>query len=335
MAKLPATSLRDLCHATELAEAAYSLRHVDAAAAERYARLAVKRAERLPAGRVEADARAFAWAHLGNALRIGNDLLESESALLRATQYLDDGSGDCALRADILSFRASTLEACRRFEEAATALRECLALRRALGDPRGTAGCLVQLANVGGHAGNVAEAIRLLTEALPLIADDPRLAYAALHNLCVFLVMSGHAATAQEIVLEQEVGGLVCAEPLFLVRRRWLLAEIAGALGDHEIAATELAEVRDIFLARDQYYDAALVGLEQSVELGALGHTTAVESVLFGVASIFSLLGISREATAARLLEDAARNSSLAVELVPRVIAALRREPIRTTRGEP
>jgi tetratricopeptide (TPR) repeat protein len=326
--RVPARHLRDLHHVLELAEASYSLRHADARESCRLARLSVRRSEDLPACADSLDARAFAWAHLGNALRIANRLRESEEAIAIAYQFLEVGSGEAPLRARVLEFWAAALEDLRRFPEAEAALAEVLAIRRAIGDLHGLAVNLVQLANVVGHRGDPAGAVALLHEALGLIPaiGDRRLAEIALNNQAWFLIDDGRLDAAHSIVLEllhvsKEV------EPLMALRRRWLVARVSAGFGCYDVAIAELADVRDAFVAVDQPYDAAFAALELALICANRGDHARQENVLLGVVTIFAALGIGRESMAALLLQEALRYAAAAKEVVPRVIRALRLEP--------
>jgi tetratricopeptide (TPR) repeat protein len=81
------------------------------------------------------DLRARAWAELGNACRITEELAEAEESFENAMLYLWGGSGqDEALRAQLLDLYASLDRARQRFEQAFGRLDEVYAIYVKLGD---------------------------------------------------------------------------------------------------------------------------------------------------------------------------------------------------------
>jgi tetratricopeptide (TPR) repeat protein len=98
----------------------------DPAAALELAELAVLISDRLDSGHygecLVEDARARAWSHLANAFRISSDLRRAEEALQTAEEHHRRAGEDAYTGAEILSFKASLLNAQGRHEEAAALL---------------------------------------------------------------------------------------------------------------------------------------------------------------------------------------------------------------------
>ncbi|HEV7516683.1 MAG TPA: hypothetical protein VGR07_10320, partial [Thermoanaerobaculia bacterium] len=104
-----------------LLSASRELRHQDPESMVFLAALAVGVAERLDSRSSSpdvSDLRARAWAELGNARRVANDLVGAEAALERSLARAEVGSGDPLLLARLLDLTASLYSDQRRFEQA-------------------------------------------------------------------------------------------------------------------------------------------------------------------------------------------------------------------------
>jgi tetratricopeptide (TPR) repeat protein len=302
----------------QLLDESRALRHEDPQAMLALARQAVRAAYRLPQD--QARERCESWAHYANALRVCNRFRESQGAFRQAWVAFGRIGDDPLLGARIHELEASLQEATGRFREADLSLERALVIRLGQhGDGAAIGACLVKRANVAGHAGDWAAAIRHLRAALDFPARDSVTACAVVHNLAWFLVDAGESDLALTVVLEHSAA----APPLSglpLLRSRWLSARILAAMsrGDCSVAQMELSEVRDEFLALGLPFDAALAGLE-SLSLQA----TPDPSSLTALQQIFEALGVEREALAAQLLLNAARDERLDI-LAPRIVKALK-----------
>lgn len=300
-----------------LLDESQALRHEDPQAMLALARQAVRVASRLPDD--QARERCEAWAHYANALRVCNRFREARAAF-RLAWAAFEGVGDQLLAARIYELEASLLESTRKFREADLNLEKALNIRLSHDDEDGhTIGaCLIQRANVAGHSGDFAAAIRHLRSALDFPARDQVTVIAVVHNLAWFLVDAGEPDLALTVVLEHLAAAPVVEDRLVLLRSRWLNARIIAALEKDfpAIAQIELSEVRDEFLTLGLPFDAALAGLE------LLSHQATPEpSSLVALQQIFEALGVEREALASRLLLDAVQGERLDI---PRVVEALK-----------
>jgi tetratricopeptide (TPR) repeat protein len=150
------------------------------------------------------DARALAWAYLGNASRIASNLRRAEEALRSAEEHLRLGDEDELTRAQILSFQASLRNAQGRFEEAARLLDKALAVYRDAKARHLEGRTLIQKATALGYAGKFRQAERLLRQGLSRIdfLKEPQLLVAARHNLVWYLTEGGHHEEAQRALEE-------------------------------------------------------------------------------------------------------------------------------------
>lgn len=302
-----------------LIERSFDARHSQPAVGLALAKEAVVLAGRLG----EAELIAKAWAYLGNALRVRNDLRASEGAFAVAWARLP-ASAARTLRVRIYELHASLLESIGSWDKAEEALGHALEIHRRLGQKARLAACLVQRANVRGHAGHLAHAVRDLRAAINLIDPEssPELAHAALHNLCWFYVDLGLPREAQKIALERSTAPMT-GDPLLALRTRWLHARIFSGLGAGDIAVAELSEVMDEFASKGLPFEAALAGLE----LAALQAPAVAAATLEKVLPLFDVLGVEREAEAARLLLYGASNAECIRQIVPAVVLALKTMP--------
>src|SRR6185295_16811609 len=106
----------------ELLERSRAMRHENADATVQFAQLARLAAENLEPGRYGdkrvTDVRARAWAELGNACRITDDLKKADEALREAGVLAQAGSGDPLLAAWVADLTGSLRCHQRRFSEA-------------------------------------------------------------------------------------------------------------------------------------------------------------------------------------------------------------------------
>ncbi|HSF40331.1 MAG TPA: hypothetical protein VLT87_11105 [Thermoanaerobaculia bacterium] len=311
--------------------------HRDPCKMRALARKAVKMAAGLPvSSRAANDLRAEAWANLANAFRVCNDFADAGPAFEWAWHFHAAGAGGATITARLCELQGSLYESLRRPAEALACLNRALEHREELGDLEGIGRCLVQQANVIGHAGDPVEAVRLLMRAMSFVSasKNPRLAYALAHNLCWFLVDAGHPETAMTLLLERRLREAEEGCPLLAngdetmeARSRWLEARIAAGLGDFEAAAHEMEEVRQFFEARGLPYEVALL----SVELALLQRPADAIQTVCGLRGIFRDLGLGRESVAVQLVETALAAGEI-TEVLPYVLRALRTSPPATGR---
>lgn len=292
------------------------------------ARRAVRAAGRIAEDR--ARERCEAWAHYANALRVCNRFREARAAFKQAWAAFEN-VGDQLLAARIHELEASLQEATGEYREADLSLEKALHIRLNQGSDGAAIGaCLVKRANVAGHAGDCAAAIRYLRSALDSPARDAATAFTVVHNLAWFLVDAGEIDLALTVALEHWVAApSLAGDKLLVLRSRWLHARILAALTreDGSEAQLELAAVRDEFLALELPFDAAVAGLEL-----LSFQTTPDPSALAALQHIFEALGVEREALAAQLLLTAELNERLDI-LVPRIVEALKLWAVATAAG--
>lgn len=239
----------------------------DPCRAVRLARLAVTAAgcldTRLYGNALAADLRARAWGHLGNAHRCASRLRAAETALGEAEDLLLEGTGDPLEEAHLLSLRASLATSLGDYEGALALLDPALELYLELGERRLAAQVLVQKCGAAGYL-DPAEGAELARRAEELLRDSPecRLVSMARHNRVVWLVESGRAEEAREL--------LEASRQLFRrfdgswtrVHLTWTEARLDLALGEVEEAEARLETLLGELLERDHRLDAALCALD-------------------------------------------------------------------------
>src|SRR6266545_302170 len=236
----------------------------DPGRAVQLADLAVAAAERLDDAHygplLVEDARASAWAHLGNSLRITADHHRAEKALQTAEEHHRRSGEDAYTEALILSFKASLRSAQGEFDAAAQLLDRAIAVYRQARDRHEEGRALILKGTALGYAGRHQEAVRLIRRGLSRIDlfQEPRLLVTARHNLILFMTESGRHQEAEDSLAETRRLYLDLGERMNLVRLRWLEGKIARELGRLEDAETALKEARDAFLTDNIAVDAAL-----------------------------------------------------------------------------
>jgi tetratricopeptide (TPR) repeat protein len=208
--------------------------------------------------------QGYAWAFVGNSLRVGGDLLSSDSAFHRSGEFWEAGNTATPAPLDgarILDLKASLRRYQGRFEEA-LALHSAALQEAHL--PAKKARTLLKIAAVLELQGAYEEALAMLndTETWTIEAKEPRLtwvlAFSRTANLCH---LGQFEAASQVLGLVQRLT-LDLGNELDSVRVSWLSARVAAGLGRQEEASARLAEVRQEFARRNIAFDAALAALE-------------------------------------------------------------------------
>lgn len=300
----------------------------DPATAVEMAELAVEVAERLDSrGYGEAlvgDARALAWAYLGNARRIASDLDRAEEALFHAERLYRQFETDFLTEAEILVFQASLRNTQGRFAEAAALLDRALPLYREAGDVHQEGRTLILKGMVLGDRGDFEEAVASLAGGLARIdpAAEPRLTLVAHHNLAWYLCDDGKHGAASEALERNRPLYLELGNRMDLVRLRWLEGRIALGLGRFAEAVRALGLARDAFLEQEIGFDAALVSLDLAMVYARQGDTEGVRRTVAEIVPVFQACRVQSEALASLLL---LRDATQIEAVLGRLAAGLQR----------
>ena len=265
--------------------------------------------------------QGYAWAHAGNARRVGGDLPGAEEAFSRAGELWKAGApGDPGLlnEGQVLSLEASLRTTQGRLLEAATLLDA--ALTSAPRDLRPN--LLIKKARLLEWAGDYEGALTTLGYATPLVSqqEEPRLHFMLQHNYAWNLTHLGRYAEAEKMLPGLLPLAVQLDNELDKVRLHWLNGRIAAGLGWEEEALSAFAQVRAEFAARGITYDAGLATMELAVLYLEHGRIREVKALARQMAPIFQAQGVHREALAAvKLFCEAAEKESATVELARRV----------------
>lgn len=278
--------------------------------------------------RIVEDARAHAWAYLGNAYRIASDLRRAEDALRTAREHHRRGDEDAFTEAQILSFTASLRNSQGRYEEAATLLDRAIQIYRAGKDRHQEGKNLILKGMTFGYDRRFKEAVRLIRRGLSRIdaVEEPWLQVSARHNLIWYLNESGSHLEALETLEQARRLYLEVGRPTHLIRLRWVEGKIAADLGRPEEAEVALRDARDAFVERGIGFDAALVSLDLAALYAGQGRTAEVKRLAEEMVPIFESRDVHQEALAALLLfKEAAEAERVTLGLVERLASYLER----------
>jgi tetratricopeptide (TPR) repeat protein len=252
-------------------------------------------------GPVVADVCARAWAELGNAYRVADDLDRAGAAFGRARDFATRGTGSPSLIAEIFYLVASYLADRRRFGEAVEFLEllEELHLRR--GELGARARVLIKLANIRSQANEPENAILVYLRALSLLDPGSEDRLAAVHGLAVNLVEAGHYGSAQHLLtsnrrLYRKAG------KLNQLRLIWLEGKLAFGVGELGKAEGKFNTARLAFLRVNQTFDSALVSLDLALLYIRQERRQELVWLVDQMLGTFRTLGIAREAIASLLL---------------------------------
>jgi transcriptional regulator with XRE-family HTH domain len=271
--------------------------------------------------------QGYAWAHLGNARRVGGDLPGAEEAFAHGVKLWEDGAtGDPGLldEAQMLSLEASLrIDQCR-LQEANTLLDRALKSASSILRPN----LLIKKARALEWSGAYEQALRTLDEATPIIfqQDEPRLHHMLRMNTAWNLTHLARYQEAETLLPEARKLTAQLGNELDTLRLRWLEGRISAGLERTGEALGALSNVRAEFAQRGIAYDAALVTLELAALYLEQRRNREVRDLARQMAPIFRAQGVHREALAAlRLFCEAAEKEAATVELAQRVVEYLYR----------
>ena len=282
--------------------------------------------------RVVQDIRAQAWAELGNAYRVADDLESAERAMARAQALVANGAGEAVL-ARVMELLASLLSDLRRFSEAAELLDSLENLHARRGEAVHLARVLVKKGHVLTQANEPEHAILVILRALRTMEPQSPYRLAAVHSLALNLSESGfHDAAFQ--VIEKNRRLYRRAGKLNQIRLFWLEGKIAAGLGQAGPAEGKLQTARRAFLHVGKPGDAALVSLDLALLFARQERRSDVAFLAEQMLGTFQALGIGREAMASLALLRRSCEKQLSaerlcgqIELLARMLPEL---PFRT-----
>ena len=291
------------------------------------ATLAANLAERLDPGPFDAqavaDLQARAWAELGNARRISDDLAAAESDLARALELAGNGTGDPLLLARVMDLTASLYTDQRRFEEARFLQDAVYSIYRKEGDTHSAGRALISKGLSRGYAFDVEEAVQLFCQGLGLIEAnrDPKLVLVTLHNLIWCLVECGRAEEADQLFAHSRELFSSYVERLDGIKANWLEGRIAAGVGDDRRAEERFREARASFEQAKLFYEVALVSLDMAALWLREGRTAEIMGLLDETIAIFRTRKIHREAIGTMLVLRKALQKDQATESLIRAMA--------------
>jgi hypothetical protein len=288
------------------------------------------RPEKYPWQGFVADLRAKAFAELGNAYRINDRLAEADKALIQAREFLEEGTGDPVLHARVLDLLASLRRAQRLLEDAVALLDRACKLYLEAGDGHLAGRALINKGTSTHYQGSPREAVDIFEEGLRLIDPkcDPQLIYIGQQALLHALADCGEYNRASRLLLQSGLREAFAAEPLNLLKLRWVEGKIYAGLGRTGRAENAFSEARQGFVQRGQAYDAALVGLDLSAVWLKKGRAAEVLKLAEEMHATLDDLGVHVEAARALyFVREACRCQAVTVPMIERVRTFLERLP--------
>jgi tetratricopeptide (TPR) repeat protein len=281
------------------------LRQNDPEARLAFAKLARCAADRLSARELGSqpvvDLRALAWAELGNAYRVCNDLNRAAYAMNRAVYWCSRGSRSHLLLARVADLLASLLGYQRRFSESRELLQLAYDSYVADGDWHRAGRTLISQGNLAVWEGRTDESIPLMRRGFDLLDPDrePDLVVHTLWNMVATLADLGRFRSARRLLWRSRIIYEGVVDPH---RIRWQEAKIHVGLAEHAKAELAFRQARTGLVATGQTYRAALAGLDLAALLASQGRNEEVYRLAGEMITTFRALRIGREAIATLLV---------------------------------
>jgi tetratricopeptide (TPR) repeat protein len=318
-----------------LLEASWAVRHENPREMVSLARAAVEVAGKLNpeiygAQRI-CDLRTRAWGELANALRVADDLDESERAFGTAFELLLQGTDDPYLKVRLYDLHASFLGTRRRFGLAFSALDIVVSLYLDLGERHLAGRALIIKAIYSLYSGQPEEALRLSDEGIPFLDEDrePDLICFAAHNKIWFLIACGRFWEAKKAFFLHRANFKNLGGKVNLLKLRWLQAQISAGLEEWASAEVAFLDAKKGFEAAGMSFHAALASLDLSLLWMRQARWRDAEELGKEAADVFLALRIQREALGSvMILKDAFKKRKATVVLLESVVEFLRQTQI-------
>ncbi len=296
--------------------------------AMKLARLALRSAELAPVSDLLRGCLiGYAHAHIGNAHRVDGELRPAEAAFATARRFWPEGVAEPAgllSEARLFDLEASLRRDLREFDKALELIDRALALG---GDGPARGRILLNRGFALMEKRDFEGSLEAIRYAIPLLGDHcvGRVRFQALFNLGSTLLELGRFPEAIGLLPEVRDLATSLGRRYDLIRLLWLEARAQEGLGRFEAAALSFDQVRKDFIALDNHFDAALVGLDLAAVYLRAGRNVETRDLARQMAAIFGALGIVREELATvRLFLEATERDTATVELARRAAAALR-----------
>jgi len=275
-----------------------------------------------------ADLRARVWVEVANARRVCEDPTAAEEALGKAHDFRMQGTGDPLLTARWLDVLASLRTDQRQLDEAIAHLDEAHGVYLKEGETHLAGRALIKKGINIAYDDRPREAIAWFRQGLSLLDSqrDPDLRLTGDFSLLRALVESGEYRDGRRLLLESGLRQAFAAEPLKLLKIRWLEGITFAGLGKLRRAEHVFSEVEDGFFRAGLEYEAALVSLERAGVLLRLGRAAEVDAVVEEALETFLELQVNREALrAVRYLRESCAQKAATADLVRRVVDFLQK----------
>lgn len=305
-----------------------------AARAVALADLALSIAEHAQEGEAwRARIQGYAWAFVGNARRVAEDLRGAGEAFERSRALWEEGAeADPGIldASRVLDLEASFLRDARRFAEALARLDRALDLSPSAGR---MANILLKRSSICEQMGDCDGSIAALRQAAPLVdsTSQPRQLWLLCFNLGVNLSHLGRHAEVVPLISAARDLAIRLRNENDLRRVLWLEARVDAGLGRQGEAIAKLHQVRRELTDLRMAYDVALATLDLAVLLLEKGEYSEAQALAAEMVVIFESLAVHREALAAvRVFWRAVEGETATAELGRRLLRFLvraRRDP--------
>jgi tetratricopeptide (TPR) repeat protein len=256
----------------------------------------------------------YAWAHVGNALRVAGELAAADLAFAWVNELWSPAAAAAIGVLDpgrVPSLEASLRRDQRRFPEALKGLDDALLVSWMPGR------ILLKRAATLEQMGDYAAAVEALRRADALLAErTPREDVVLRFNLGAVLCHLGRFTEAAELVPRILGQAEALGNELDSIRGMWLQGRVAAGLGRAAKARAAFERVREAFGSRGMVYDLALVSLELAELHLQAGRWPEVLGMSAELVGLFEERGVHREALRAlRLFHEAALAHAATLEL--------------------
>ena len=287
-------------------------------------RAANKPFEERPYRLIAFDLRAVSAALEGNGWRLAGDYPVANACIFDAFRFMDQGTGDPVVLADIQSYRASLLRDEVKLEEALSSTRNAAKNYEAAGESHRSGRVLVKRALIEYDQGNPEQAVATLHTALERLnfANEPGLEAAVYRNLALFLSEAGDPIRGLEILREH--GAQADTPRRLRLHLDWTEAKIHAHLKEWDQAFPMLEQVRSEFIDLADAPNAAAITVDTALLYAAAGRLAEVQRVALEALELLLPLHLPEAVLGIfMLLKETAQKKAVGTELLRRAEAQL------------
>lgn len=264
-------------------------------------------------------ALASAWTWIGNARRLAFDLPGAHEALSTAQRLAKDAQVGADVSGSVLRIVADVMMYERRYEDAAATATNAIRLFEQANLDVRVAETLNQRAVYYRELEQFTSSLDDVDRALSILesGEESYARFVALSTKAFTYCRMGETASALDLLRKARTSRLAATDPEYVLKLRWLEAELASENGDVSRAEGLYSSLVEEFSEKSRPTDAAFAGIELAWVYWSSGQCEKTVALLHELVPALQRMNMAPDALGAlSLLSKAAQASTLTKALV-------------------